>query len=658
MPDRINTNQNGANRVRSDLEVANLRNGKTKKKSSFEATNLKKGNTGNIGRAVSKENTGSQNRVSNSDSKKLNPIYTSDPNSRRENNSVSRGSVARGNTHPLGRGSATSTGRGSGSPVSRNTGNTGNKNNVTRNTGNTGGRGNTYVPSRNQGSTYSRSNATTTNRGQRQATPNRNYSPQRPGGGQRRKKKGGVNVPLIAISTFIVIFFAIYVGVSLYFTSHFLFNTTINGRDFSRQQVRDVRDYLEENIRDYRLTIMGMDGQTEVIMGSEVNLRLNDQGQIDEIFNNQNAFAWFASLFGQREYEVSFGIMYDRGALTNRVHSLQMARGEQTQPQNAHPVFDGHQYIIEPEVIGNTLDVAMLTDLVSDAVLNLNSDINLSVHGILEQPRLTANSSEIIDTRDRLNSILNASITYTMDVPVVVDRALITDWVSVDDELRITLDEDAISLWLRNFINQYQSHGTTRHLTTPTGRSVSVTGGYYGWRFDYETELEQLISEIRNGVQVTREPNFLPGFRAHAFAPIGSPDWGPEFLQVDLTHQHMWLIRHGEVVWETPIITGRPEGGWNTPQGVFSVIERLSPTVLEGPEDPDTGAPMWRANVQYWMRLTWCGIGFHDAGWQPDFGGNMYRTGYGSHGCINLPVDKARELYAMADYFFPVVVHY
>ena len=52
------------------------------------------------------------------------------------------------------------------------------------------------------------------------------------------------------------------------------------------------------------------------------------------------------------------------------------------------------------------------------------------------------------------------------------------------------------------------------------------------------------------------------------------------------------------------------------------------------------------------------GVGFHDANWQPDFGGSMYMSGYGSHGCINLPPSAAAELYSLCSIGDVVVVHY
>ena len=47
---------------------------------------------------------------------------------------------------------------------------------------------------------------------------------------------------------------------------------------------------------------------------------------------------------------------------------------------------------------------------------------------------------------------------------------------------------------------------------------------------------------------------------------------------------------------------------------------------------------------------------FHDAGWQEKFGGDWY-VEHGSHGCINLPPDKAEELHGLLSVGDVVVVH-
>ena len=70
------------------------------------------------------------------------------------------------------------------------------------------------------------------------------------------------------------------------------------------------------------------------------------------------------------------------------------------------------------------------------------------------------------------------------------------------------------------------------------------------------------------------------------------------------------------------------------------------------------GKREYETPVSYWMRVTWTGIGFHDATWQRAFGGERYKQGYGSHGCINMPLKGVAELYEMVEKGCPVIIHY
>ena len=46
-----------------------------------------------------------------------------------------------------------------------------------------------------------------------------------------------------------------------------------------------------------------------------------------------------------------------------------------------------------------------------------------------------------------------------------------------------------------------------------------------------------------------------------------------------------------------------------------------------------------------------------DASWQSAFGGNRYKTGHGSHGCINLPEDQAALIYNTIDGGYPIIIY-
>ena len=119
----------------------------------------------------------------------------------------------------------------------------------------------------------------------------------------------------------------------------------------------------------------------------------------------------------------------------------------------------------------------------------------------------------------------------------------------------------------------------------------------------------------------------------------------------------MWYIVIGAIALETDVVTGLPDAKHATPAGVYSILYTEPDTKLIGEKDPETGKPIYETYVRYWMPFTYQGHGFHDADWQTAFGGSRYQS-YGSHGCVNMPVDQAGALFNMLSAGTPVVLHY
>lgn len=90
------------------------------------------------------------------------------------------------------------------------------------------------------------------------------------------------------------------------------------------------------------------------------------------------------------------------------------------------------------------------------------------------------------------------------------------------------------------------------------------------------------------------------------------------------------------------------KSGRMTPPGVFGLTYKTKNAVLKG-EDYETP-------VNYWMPFNG-NIGMHDATWRRKFGGEVFIKN-GSHGCINLPLESAKEIYSYISTGFPVVCYY
>ena len=120
------------------------------------------------------------------------------------------------------------------------------------------------------------------------------------------------------------------------------------------------------------------------------------------------------------------------------------------------------------------------------------------------------------------------------------------------------------------------------------------------------------------------------------------------YIDIDLTNQNVTYILNGEEVFSSPCVSGDTGKGRSTPTGLFAIYGHINGQYLEG--------PTWKNWVDYWMPFSKGGCGLHDATWRKKFGGEIYKTN-GSHGCVNLPYDKAKELFDMVGIGTVVKVH-
>lgn len=316
-----------------------------------------------------------------------------------------------------------------------------------------------------------------------------------------------------------------YLGVSFYFRSRFLFHTTINGQDFSRQTVEDARAFFADEAAAYTLNITESGGKTESILGSDIQMAWEDKGAFDRILKDQNAFAWPMEYFKEKSEQVDFEITYDESSLEKKVNSLSAVTAEPIPPQSAYPEFDGNSYVIKPEVYGTDLDSDKLLKTIHQSVAQLEEEIDLQEEGFYKTPEYTTESKELKEVCDKLNQYCKASITYDMEVPVVVDKTLISTWLSYDKDFNVTLDEAAVRNWVAEFGKRYDTLGTTRPLTTPTGKATEVTGGTYGWTINEDEEFPALLNSIKTGETLTKAPACLQTAASHSPRTGAAPSW-------------------------------------------------------------------------------------------------------------------------------------
>lgn len=473
------------------------------------------------------------------------------------------------------------------------------------------------------------------------------------GGMTRFSKKQKI---LFAAAGCVCLLLLIYLGMAFYFHSHYLFNTQINGQNFSGKTADQAEEAFMAGVDEYELTLYELDGASETISGDEIDLEYEEGTGLEELLESQNGFAWPASIFIKSDEKVNVGVTYDEQKLQQEIDSLQAVTAEQTPAVSAQPVYDGTEFVVQPEEYGTAVDREVLDEKIAQAVEGLSGTLDLEEEGCYQVPAYTEDSPEVQEACDLMNEYCQASIVYTMSENVTIDASVISGWLRTDEQMQVVIDEAGVRAWLEEFGNTYDTVGTTRTFTTPSGKSATVSGGTYGWSINEDAEYEVIINAIQNGENLTREPEYYIGGTA---ASHDMPDWGTTYIDVDLSAQHMWYVVDGSVVLETDVVTGYPSADMITPEGVYTILEKSLDETLIGATDPSTGEPSYRTPVDYWMRVTWEGVGFHDAIWQSAFGGTLNQiAGIGSHGCINMPLDQAAALYNQVEVGTPVVIHY
>ncbi|MGN1166143.1 MAG: L,D-transpeptidase family protein [Lachnospiraceae bacterium] len=467
-------------------------------------------------------------------------------------------------------------------------------------------------------------------------------------GGKKRGKKA-----LIVFGCIIILLVAVYFGVAMFFNSHFLYGTKINGTDFSLKNVEQVEAYMKEQVQDYTLTLEESDGTEEVIQGSDISIEYVPGEELKQLVKGQQKLFWIKCLWEPSEITAKVGVKYDENKLVEVLNSLDcMDEEKQIASKNAYPAFKDTKFEIVPEVVGTKLDEEKFTAVVSEAISSFQNRVNLVDTDCYILPQYVSDSEEVIEATEKMNSYLGAQITYDFgSEKEVVDSSVIAEWLKVSKKkMKVSFDKEAVQKYIQELAAKYDTKYKAKEFTTATGDTVTVEGGSYGWQIDQEAEYDQLLKDIKKGKAVNREPEYASRAASRDGAGVGST-----YAEVDLTKQHMYFIKDGKVVLETDVVTGNPNKGNATPQGIYTLSYKTKDATLRGQRRPD-GTYEYETPVKYWMPFNG-GIGFHDATWQPTFGGERYKTN-GSHGCVNMPKEKAGELYELISAGTPVVCHY
>ena len=437
----------------------------------------------------------------------------------------------------------------------------------------------------------------------------------------------------------------IYLGISIYFTSHFNFGTKINNIDISGKSVEDAKEVMESALPDYTLNLKDREGKIQQIKATDINLRYNsDEEFIDEFKDRQNPFKWIVDYFNKDNTEMTVGFSYNDELLKKQIDKLPYFNSSNIiEPKNPSFKYIDNSYSIVDGNPGNKIDKDLLYSSVVNSLRNGEFEIDLESLGCYIKPEYDSKSKKTIEVRDTLNKYVSSKVIYTFgDKKEILDGSIINEWLKVDEKFEVIVDEEKVKNYLDELSKKYNTVGKTRDFVTSLGKSIKIGGGDYGFSIDKTKETQSLISVIKEGKSITKEPQY----NTTAFS-YGKNDIGNTYVEIDLTNQHMWFYKNGSLIVQGDIVTGNVQANHTTPPGVYILKYKARNVVLRGPG--------YAAPVTFWMPFNG-GIGIHDASWRSVFGGNIYKTN-GSHGCINSPYNVAKAIFNNIEPGTPVICY-
>lgn len=481
---------------------------------------------------------------------------------------------------------------------------------------------------------------------------------------KKHKVKKFLGRAAIVCGVLVALSCVVYIIGGFYFMSHFLPNTTVNGNDVSGFSIDDLNAYVTSIGDNYKAHITG-DGIDLTVSGPEINFGYDGPSYSSHAADQINNWNWPFELSETHEYVVNEAISFDNEKLNELVGAaVDKANEGASQPTNASIIYNegAGAFEISPDALGTAINKDAVLPVVSDGVATMQTEISLGDDQLV-QPTIRRDDANIQEMLKTVNGMLESSITLKIAGAdaTTIDKSLLASWLSVNGELNIDVNQDAIKEWAQGPLSeQFDTVGTKRTYTRPDGKVIEVEGSSadfeydYGWCLDGEALAQTLADNLRNK---NCDPIDVPMKKSAATWNPGGQEWGNRYIDVDLSEQHVRMYdENSNVIWESDCVSGNPIYGGGTDTGVFFIYMKANPMELIGLDYDHDGQPDYRTWVTYWMPFDG-GEGLHDMATRYSFGGNIY-TWNGSHGCVNLPYSAAEQLYGLTNVGDPVIVHW
>ncbi|MCW4456657.1 L,D-transpeptidase family protein [Microbacterium sp. MPKO10] len=319
-----------------------------------------------------------------------------------------------------------------------------------------------------------------------------------------------------------------------------------------------------------------------------------------------------------------------------------------TMPENASIAFDSEAiaYTVVDAVAGTGLDfdafAADLSSVLSSDSHSNSDDIAVTATFNDVEPAITTTSAQ--HEAETLNTMLASAGFYIGDSKVVgVKPATVASWLTVenvDDAVHVYADQAAIEEVVAGLPEKVNRPAVDEKVVTNSAGTHlrTIQEGQDGWKLDSTDGVAAAYAEqLASGNSVyqldvtTDESETIELFRK---------------VEVDKSAGQVIMYENDKVVSTFPVAIGKP--GTPTDEGHFTVYAQL--TIQDMGCVP--GYDYCTEDVP-WISYFNGDQGFHGTYWHHNFGAGAMM----SHGCVNMTIEAAKQMYYFAQVGTEVWVH-
>lgn len=347
------------------------------------------------------------------------------------------------------------------------------------------------------------------------------------------KKLGFIITGLLIFLT--VALAGIYFWGTIYFRSHFLPDSYLNGFNVSYMDEKGAAALINRKVNTYVLAVDTINGGRETLESSQFDMEYQPFDQIHQLISTQDTSLWF--IFGrEHDHRVEEAFTINSEKLRDAFENLDCIQN-MTAPLDARIEENENGFYVIPETVGTQIDKEKAFLMVETAIMNGEASVNLEECYL--KPSITTDDGTLQQKCDFCNSLRNVIITYDFeDRTERIDYSVIKDWLT-----DYSLDQGKVEKYVQGLAEKYDTAGSSRLFLTYDNRTVEVSGGDYGWKIDVDQETDALIEAITDGEIEVRKPVYIQEAAAREVNDIGYT-----YLEIDTANRQVVFYKDAEPV--------------------------------------------------------------------------------------------------------------